>query len=251
VLLDGVRFYLNYEDGWFSNYVAVHGYWEKMETEAVRAHVRPGMRVLDIGAHTGYYTILFSNLVGERGRVIAFEPEPASFLTLQRNIEGLRYHNVELVNKAVWDATGEVGLNINRDDSLDHSIVVARDGMSSVTVDAIAVDDYVGDATFDVIKMDIQGGEGRAMRGMQRTLARHLPEVIVTELWPSALEKASTPASRLFQELLDLGYDIYVIDEDRKCIEPTTWSTLYEQSRGKDWVFFNLLCLRRPLDGPR
>jgi len=248
VSIEGVRFYLNYNDAWFSTYVAVHGYWEKMETEAIRAHVRPGMRVLDIGAHIGYYTIVLSNLVGETGRVTAFEPAPGSYALLCKNTQDLPHRNVELVQRAVWRESGELQLHINSDDTLDHSIVAARDRASTVTIQAVSIDDYMGDATFDCVKMDIQGGEGHALRGMAGTLERHRPDIIVTEFWPSALDRAGTPAIEFFDQLLALGYDIHWIDEERQTIEPTTWEILQEAFRGKDWKFFNLLCLQRAPD---
>ena len=54
--------------------------------------IKPGMRVLDLGANIGFYTVLFSKLVGENGKVFAFEPDPKNFKYLEGNIKTL--HNV-------------------------------------------------------------------------------------------------------------------------------------------------------------
>ena len=58
--------------------------------------VKPGMTAIDVGAHVGYYTLLFSRLVGEAGEVFAFEPEADNFEMLQRNIALNRPRNVTL-----------------------------------------------------------------------------------------------------------------------------------------------------------
>src|SRR6266446_717422 len=55
--------------------LGIRGFSERFVTDYFRRTVRPGMRVVDVGAHVGYYTLLFSRLVGQSGQVFAFEPE--------------------------------------------------------------------------------------------------------------------------------------------------------------------------------
>src|SRR5260370_25613059 len=64
------------------------------------------MTVVDIGAHGGYFSLIGASRVGATGRVYAFEPYPASFRELQRNIELNGYKNIHAVRKAVSDRTG-------------------------------------------------------------------------------------------------------------------------------------------------
>ena len=61
-----------------------HNY-EKETTELFKKIIKPGMTVIDIGAHIGYFTRLFSKLVGEKGKVFAFEADPINFSFLKRN----------------------------------------------------------------------------------------------------------------------------------------------------------------------
>ena len=70
--------------------------------------IRPGMTVVDIGAHIGYYTCQFSRLVGPDGGVVSFEPHPRNYELLERNTRGRR--NVTLVRKAAAERPQNVTL---------------------------------------------------------------------------------------------------------------------------------------------
>src|SRR5262245_22362277 len=70
--------------------------------------IRRGDAVLDVGANTGYYTLLFSHLAGAHGRVHAFEPVPPTFALLSRNTR--RADNVVLNDCAVSDTAGPLSL---------------------------------------------------------------------------------------------------------------------------------------------
>ncbi|MGC2280676.1 MAG: hypothetical protein WA603_11710, partial [Candidatus Acidiferrales bacterium] len=63
-----------------------YGTWEPEVVQAVQQEVTAGMNVLDLGAQSGFYTLLLSRLVGPEGRVFAFEPLPANFRLLDENV---------------------------------------------------------------------------------------------------------------------------------------------------------------------
>lgn len=72
---------------------------EEFETEIFKKEIKKGDTVLDLGAHIGYYTLLAAKLVGEKGKVFAFEPEPTNFALLKKNIKINNYQNVIPVQK--------------------------------------------------------------------------------------------------------------------------------------------------------
>ena len=76
------------------------------EITLITSIVKPGFNILDIGANIGFYTQIFSNLVGPNGTVHAFEPEATNFNYLQQNLRTNK--NVKLINKAVSDKTGPI-----------------------------------------------------------------------------------------------------------------------------------------------
>ena len=73
--------------------------------------VRPGMLAFDVGAHSGYFTLILSRLVGETGKVISFEPQPRPSNDLRRHIELNNLSNVEVVEAAVSDRSGTAFFN--------------------------------------------------------------------------------------------------------------------------------------------
>src|SRR5262245_13382224 len=80
--------------------------FEPFETKLVLENICRGDWVIDVGANIGYYTLLFAQKVGQRGRVFAFEPDPENFELLEHNVRQNGYDNVVLVNKAVAEKTG-------------------------------------------------------------------------------------------------------------------------------------------------
>lgn len=82
------------------------------EFKLVRSIIPEGAKVVDIGANVGHYTVLFSELVGEKGRVLAFEPIPKTFNMLASNVRWSKSENVTLINAAISDAGMEVNFTI-------------------------------------------------------------------------------------------------------------------------------------------
>ncbi len=77
------------------------GIFETAETDFVQKFIRPGMTVLDIGAHHGFYTLLASARVGKHGRVIAFEPSPRERIRLERHVDLNKCSNVQIESYAL------------------------------------------------------------------------------------------------------------------------------------------------------
>ena len=86
VKMFGFKLYVNPNDKVLSDSIIRDGIWEKEETEFVKSYIKRNWVVLDIGANIGYFTLIFSKLVGKNGKVFAFEPDPDNFEILKRNI---------------------------------------------------------------------------------------------------------------------------------------------------------------------
>jgi hypothetical protein len=199
----GHEMFLDPADPVVSPQLLCNGYFEPFETALIESEIRPGDVVLDIGAKIGYYTLIFARLVGEHGRVYAFEPDPAQFQLLKKNVRANGYQNVVVVNKAVSDATQCRCVG---------------------TVATTALDDHFGEFQGEInfIKLDVQGGEGRAVRGMTRLLQRYPELRLVTEFRPAALRRAGIPAREYLAELENLGFQLFRIDEAEETAEPTS-----------------------------
>lgn len=103
-----------------ANYYMLLGCYEQGTTALCKKILRPGMTVVDVGAHIGYYTRLFARLVGPHGKVYAFEPHPDNFAILQRNVR--KFKNVVPVQAAVLDKEGEISLYESSIGTASHSL---------------------------------------------------------------------------------------------------------------------------------
>jgi FkbM family methyltransferase len=246
----GHTMFLDPADGVVSPILLNDGCFEPLETQIVSAAIRPGDVVLDVGANIGYYTLLFARLVGESGRVIAFEPDPGNFRLLEKNVRANGYRNVVLKRQAVSDVTGKLRLYLSGPNKGDHRLYDSADGRESITVEATTLDHAVGGDRVDFIKMDIQGSEPAALRGMAGVLRANPHVRLITEFWPIGLKRFGADAAGYLDELLRLGFGLWEIDEPAGRLARVTPRELldrYPADHRED--FTNLFCARVGADG--
>ncbi len=212
---------------------------DAMELERINSIIKPGFNVLDIGANIGFYTKVFSELVGSEGFVHAFEPEATNFKYLQGNCGQIS--NVKLVNLAVSDKTGPIKIYLSKLLNVDHRTYPIDDAEQIFEINATTIDDYLASNNIkriDFIKMDIQGFEMSALKGMEKTL-RNNPEVkIITELWPFGLEKAGSSASEVFDFLHSLGFYLFLFTKTE--LQPLSQQTL-KDLKNLDGSYYNVV----------
>lgn len=164
-----------------------------------------GNVVFDIGANLGYYTFLFSKLVGAEGRVHCFEPVPTTYKRLLENIQSCE--NVRTNNIASGEKRGEAEIRYNSQDLEKASLLSPPHKTdNSNMVEIIPLDTYVDEIDLhrlDFIKCDVEGYELYALKGMEGTLRRFRPELSV-EVTLSFDDKKA-----LLFFLQDIGYDTF------------------------------------------
>lgn len=229
------------------------GCFEPFQTELVVNEVRPGDTALDLGAHVGYYTLLLARLVGPRGQVVAFEPDPDNFALLRRNVELNGYGNVELVNAAVSDRPGRCRLFRSADNAGDHRLHDSPgEPRPGVEVGVVTADDVLrGRADgVDFVKVDVQGSEGAALDGMAGVLARSPRVKMMVEFWPAGLARSGYGADRLSGRLASLGFRLYEVDEAALIVRRADPRELIARFPASGEGFTNLLCVKAPLGAP-
>ena len=237
----GRKIYVDQED---SLSISIFGVYEPLTTQLVKDILRPGDAFVDIGANIGWFTLLAAPLVGDTGKVIAFEPEPANMAILKQNIALNTLHNVELAATAVADRNETMTLYLCPTDRGSHALYRTDDGRSSIQVAAVRLDDYLGAfaGRIALIKMDIEGAEGQAVAGMQSLLKRNPGVKIIMEFSPLALNKCGTAPADLLALLSNLGFAFQDINEEERHITPTTADALlaaYDDGQGRHT---NILC---------
>ena len=139
----------------------------------LQATVKPGMTVVDIGANQGLYTLLFADLVGERGRVLAFEPDDLLHDALRENVESNGARNVEVHHLALGSESGTMTLYRSLLNSGDNRLSATSTGggpRDPVQVRIERLDEALAGERIDFVKIDVEGWEMEVFRGMQALL---------------------------------------------------------------------------------
>jgi FkbM family methyltransferase len=194
------------------------GTYESETVEICRKLISPGMTVLDIGAHIGYFTLLFSQLVGSKGRVFAFEPHPSNYRILMRNVKRRTLDNVTLIRKAVSDKQG-YALFYETPLSVGHSLLPAKSYATQFPVEITSIDYFLRESAVtlaDFVKIDVEAGEPEVIEGM-RYLAEHSPNLsLILEYKRNLLAKRNYNPVELFHSIFSMGFDIFVIQNHGK-----------------------------------
>ncbi len=155
---------------------------------AIYAAIRPGAVVYDIGSHVGTLALGIARLVGELGRVVAFDGDPDNAATLRES--SLRNHleaRLEVVHAAVWSYSASDGIPFRRGGVRRSQGGVEANGQRSVTgtgeiisVPAVTLDDFVaaGGPVPQMVKIDVEGGEYEVLCGGATLFVRARPLII-------------------------------------------------------------------------
>lgn len=217
------------------------GVWEKGSVAAARTFLRPGMVGVDVGAHVGYFTRIFSRAVGPSGNVFAFEPHPVNFGFLEKNARRLK--NTVLIQAAVASQNSRLTLYESSVGSGSHSLQAGRYPVSrELDVKSVALDAYFGDRRIDFIKIDVEGAELEVLEGAKNILGRNDAPALIIEFAPGVIRSLGTSPLDLIRRIRGFGYHIFAID-DKKCTRTPleSWQSEEEFIRSvKKYV--NLFC---------
>jgi FkbM family methyltransferase len=189
----------------------VYGTWEPEVIKVVIDTVKPGMTIIDVGAHIGYYTLIFAKCVGPAGCVLSFEPLPGNFALLQKNVQLNKLQNVQLFNQAVFSRTEGITITVDDDQPNPGSgSMYNAKGVRQYQVDAISLDDFCKKSALrpDVLKMDVEGAEYDVLMGATETISRYRPKLLI-ELHHFDRNIAAHPVPAL---LTGWGYQIQWIE---------------------------------------
>jgi FkbM family methyltransferase len=177
------------------------------------------MVVLDIGAAWGYYSLVASVGVGRRGRVYAFEADPLNYRALHYTAKGSSLRNILAFQVAIAATNGEAILyssGVFGNSSLYYLWSPPDRRITTFRIRTTKLDDFlpIGDRV-DLVKIDIDGGELFALRGMRGTLERNRP-IILTEFSPRLIRASGASVHELLLELSRLDYVVFYLDQLRR-----------------------------------
>jgi FkbM family methyltransferase len=169
---------------WHDYPAAICGYTERKLTDWLLEHVRPGETWLDVGANCGYTSLALCGQVGRSGRVYAFEPALTTAACLERTGRANRFDQLVAIPFALNDAPAPTVLRFTTDRGMIDSQMTSNDPDTIAQIVAVSLDaiwDGIAppDPTVHGIKMDVQGMELEALHGMERTLSRYRPKLVL------------------------------------------------------------------------
>jgi FkbM family methyltransferase len=199
------------------------GTFEPGERAVFAGLVKPGMTVLDIGAHAGLYTLIASTLVGDAGRVVSFEPSPRERGRLLKHLGLNRRRNVTVEPVALGDTDGEATLYVVQGSETGCNSLRPGDvgDAQPVRVPLRRLDDYLASGEIrrvDVIKMDVEGAELSVLRGAE-TLLRTQGPVLLCEIEDARIAPWGYNGREIIDLLAGWGYEWWVVAEGGR-LEP-------------------------------
>jgi FkbM family methyltransferase len=221
----------------------IRGQYENFATEVMIEDVKSGWVICDIGAHVGYYSMLFSKLVGPKGKVYAFEPDSENMQVLKRNIALNHASNIVTQNIAISDKKKIAKLYISKEDPTDHRLFnPPGEDRSYVEIKQDSLDNLFKGKKIDLIKIDVQGYESYCIDGALKTLNSQHTRLLV-ELWPQGLKELGINPLTFLKKILKLKYKIYFLNEKTKSRDLIT--DLDELIlKGEKEQFINLYCIK-------
>jgi len=211
--LAGQPFVVDARDRYTAMHMLLWGTYEPELSLAFVSRLRPGMTVVDVGANKGYFSLLASRVVFPAGRVISYEPLPSNFADLSETVALSGHPNWTCRAAAISSRRAEVLL---KDTALDqgHSgwAAVAADG--TIAIDGVPLDDEVEALALgriDVLKMDVEGHEAEALKGMRECLKHHRITHAFIEIHPALL--TAPDLESVVSAFRDNGYRGYLLLE--------------------------------------
>jgi FkbM family methyltransferase len=224
-LHDGHFIFVDPADHEMATQLIANGFWEMWTDRIVRQLVRPGDRVIDVGANLGYYTLIMASRVGEAGRLDSFEANPRIAKLLTRSVEFNGYAPRATVHAAAaGNQTGTVEFATWRHKSgSGHLLVDTHDYPADTmkfSVPMVRLDDAVSNDRVDLIRIDAEGAEPLILEGARQILLRS-PSILICMEWAVDMMSDRRDVAQFISDLRGDGFRIWKIEHDASLIELT------------------------------
>jgi FkbM family methyltransferase len=211
--IGGVKFELDLREVIDSSLYYAGTFEEKAEA-VITSCLAPGMVAIDVGANFGYHTFRMAKAVGPAGRIWAIEPTTWGMNKLRRNADLNAFTNVDFLKIGLADRDlGPTEIAFQASYRLDGALDERRETVDLKTVDTLVTSRDSPRIAF--IKLDVDGFEGKVIRGALKTLERDRPTLFL-EIGPSHMKRIGDDSRDLTATLRELGYRFET--EDRAAV---------------------------------
>lgn len=229
--------FVDTRDRGFAPHILMDGYWEYWITRFLVGAVTPGMVAIDVGANFGYYSLLFADLTGPGGRVIAVEPNPVAADALAGTLSVNGFGATTRVVPRALSAGGEGSVLFYVPDGEPKNArivtVAVNENGRTIEVPCTSIDALTRDlARVDIIKVDAEGAEADIVHGMRETLRRHRPALLL-----EINAGRNYDVAALLSELQGVYGALSFIDDD-SVARPLTVRDVLTTRVGEDWMVY-------------
>jgi len=200
--------------------ISHYGTYEESEAKIMEEKIKVGNIVVDVGANIGLHTLNMARIVGNTGRVFAFEPDPSNFEILEKNVKINNYQNIILEQKAVGDKNGRTTLYQSDHPGMHRIFPQTKQAKGQVQVELTSLDKYFIDSNLadkiNFIKIDVEGLEFSVLKGMKNILKNNKKIKILFEFMPKNTMEAGFTPIELLNYLTSHDFKLYCIDERTK-----------------------------------
>lgn len=206
---------------WIQQHIYFLDYFDPNGVCFLKKNLNKGDVFIDAGANVGSYALIAAKQVGKTGLVFAFEPVGETFNRLDENVRLNEYDNIQAEKKALFDKNTTLDLFLANKTNLGMSSIYHHDTESGKVekAEAVSLDNYIGNQhinRIDLVKIDIEGSEMFALKGMQKTLERFKPKILI-ELKEETHTQSDFSINDIISYLSMLGYEQWIIDEKGEC----------------------------------
>jgi FkbM family methyltransferase len=199
--------------------------FELDEIDFLKKILKPGDFFIDIGCNVGLFSLIASQLVGEKGKVICFEPTPKTFKRLKENIELNSFNNIDSKNIGLSNEIGQLFLNQSENgfdawntfaSNIDYKF------QNKVKVDVSTLDNEIQNLDknkISLIKIDVEGWEKFVLEGAKEILVNYSP-VLLIEFTESNTFAAGYMVQEIYMFLTSLGYKWFSYIDGKILEEP-------------------------------
>ncbi|HEV7992510.1 MAG TPA: FkbM family methyltransferase [Gemmatimonadaceae bacterium] len=180
-----------------------------------------GQTVFDVGGDQGIYTLFFASRVGERGRVVTFEPNPESHQRIVANVELNAFRNVDVRRHGLGAAKGTLSFVFpagdparGSGDSRIQAQILREKDARAIEIEVESLDSLLAASALpqpDLVKIDVEGLEMDVLRGMTETLRKRRPDLFI-EVHGADPQSKEDNARHVVNLLLDAKYSVLHVE---------------------------------------
>lgn len=211
------------------NYINQHFENETKVQNIARKLVKPGMTAIDVGANLGNYSIVLGKLVGESGKVYAFEPTSTVFKNFKDRLDNQGLSNINVFKKAVFSENKEIEFHefpeeysvwnslgkpqiLNPENPQEYIPIVKTEIVEGITLDFFCETENI--ERIDYLKIDVEGAEADVLLGATKLLENKNIDFIQFEVSQRMLEGWNRKAEDVFNILIEYGYECHRIEDE-------------------------------------